>query len=374
MLRKASEFIGHTIHATDGEIGSVSTIYFDDERWTVRYLVVDTGKWLPGRKVLVSPIAVRQARWSSRGFDVSLTREQIKNGPDIDTRRPVSRQHEANYSMYYGYPYYWGGAGLWGAGGFPTYLARTEAVREMEEARAKQQALDREDAHLRDVQTVKGYHLKATDGEIGHVDDFLVEDESWAIRYLVVDTSNWLGGRHVLVSPGWVESVSWEESRVHVLVTRQAVKDSPEYVAAGEVTRQYEEDLHAHYGRAGYWSSPAAASATEPRNISADFGRLVDYDDLEIADGEPDVRGWRVVASDGLPIGTVEHLIVNRASMEVRYLEVDMQQSAGSRSRELIPIEQVDLDKKREQVRLSAKQDERLDRTPRDPRLDSENR
>src|SRR5689334_4092581 len=115
MIRGADGLKGFTIGATDGEVGGVNDLYFDDERWVIRYLVVDTGNWLPGRKVLISPHAVRTTQWELRRVDVALTRQQVKGSPDIDTDKPVSRQHEAAFFSYYGYPAYWDGTSLWGA-------------------------------------------------------------------------------------------------------------------------------------------------------------------------------------------------------------------------------------------------------------------
>lgn len=351
MLRKATDLIGYTIQATDGEIGSVRTIWFDDEHWTVRYFVVDTGRWLPGRKVLISPIFVRGLNASSRSFDVSLTREQVKNSPDIDTHRPVSRQHEADYYAYYGYPYYWGGAGPWGAGGFPLSLVHTDMPSDLQESQPRQEARSTQDSHLRDIQAVKGYHLRATDGEIGHVQDFIADDTSWAIRYLIVDTSNWLGGRHVLVAPAWVREVSWDQATVDVTITREAVRNSPEYVDGTEVDHDYEQGLYAHYGQTGYWAErPERPQRTEGGQTLA---RLEDCDELELADGEPDVLGWKVKAADGAAVGTVEHLIVDRPSLKARYLEVGLEQQAVPGSEDvLIPLEHVELDESAEEVRL----------------------
>ncbi|MDQ3347872.1 MAG: PRC-barrel domain-containing protein, partial [Acidobacteriota bacterium] len=247
MLRNTNDLIGCTIRASDGDIGSVTTFFFDDERWAVRYVVVDTGKWLPGRKVLISPVSVRDANWLDRALEVALTRAQVKGSPDIDTQRPVSRQHESQYAAYYGYPSYWGGAGLWGAGAYPGSLAGAHMAAEIADAQARRTERP-EDSHLRSVDVVKGYHIHATDGEIGHVEHFLIDDATWAIQYIVVDTSNWWGGRRVLVAPSWIRDVSWSTSTVSVNMTRDAIRNSPEYDPLREVSRLYEEGLYSHYG------------------------------------------------------------------------------------------------------------------------------
>ena len=346
MLKRATDLKSLAIHASDGDIGSIRTALFDDDHWTVRYLVVDTGRWLSGRRVLLSPIAVSRVRWADGVVDVGLSREQVKNSPDITTDVPVSRQRELEYYRYYGYPHYWGGAGIWGAGAYPAMLAHADDQRAMAEVAADNESHRRRDTHLRDVAAVSGYRIAAADGDIGQVEDFLVDDLTWTIRYLVVDTSRWLGGRLVIVSPEWVTDVSWGESAVHVALTRDAIKASPEYDPRVGVAREYEQRLHQHYGRRGYWEG---ADQAEPP-----MAPLKELGHLEVADGDQDVRGWQVVGNDGQPVGSVEHLIVDPAALKVRYLDVAVTSSPDKhRSREvLVPIEEVDLDAPGEQVRV----------------------
>jgi hypothetical protein len=252
MLRNAKELHGLKIQATDGEIGTVDQFYFEDETWAIRYLTVDTGGWLGGRQVLISPISVLGIPdWQAKRLDVALTKKQVENSPDIDTHQPVSRQNEIAYFGYYGYPFYWGGSDLWGAGPNPAGLAvpmprSTEAIAA---SLAKRSA----DSHLRSSQEVSSYYLEAVDGEIGNVDGFVVDDEAWAIRYLVVATGSWWSGKKVLVSPAWAERVSWEDSKVFVSLTRQTIKDAPEYIESTMITREYEHQLHAFYGLPPYW-------------------------------------------------------------------------------------------------------------------------
>ena len=200
MLRSVKDVRGVTVGASDGDIGRVDDLYFDDERWGIRYVVVDTGGWLSARRVLISPIAFGPPDWRSQRLPVALTKEQLRNSPDIDTQRPVSRQHEAEYARYFGYPYYWVGAGLWGMGAEPRPLVRASAQQPDVDARLAQVVLSSPpgDSHLRSCAAVTGYHIEATDGAIGHVADFIVDDHSWEIHYVVVDTSNWWLGHRVM--------------------------------------------------------------------------------------------------------------------------------------------------------------------------------
>jgi sporulation protein YlmC with PRC-barrel domain len=236
-----------TIHASDGEIGSIEEFYFDDERWAIRYMIVNTGDWLSQEQVLISPIFLRGADWESKQLRVALTKKQIANSPKIDTHKPVSRQHESAYLDYYGASYYWGGPYVWGPGSFPEDLAIPVAARSVAGER------ESADSHLRSTAAVTGYRIEATDGEIGHVEDFVVDQETWKIRCLEVKTRNWLPGKMVLISPEWVEKISWPDSIVSVGLSRESIKSAPEYIESRPITRDYETQLHRHYGQAPYW-------------------------------------------------------------------------------------------------------------------------
>jgi hypothetical protein len=251
MLRNTNQLKGLSIHATDGELGTANEFYFDDESWAIRYLTVETGGWLGGRQVLVSPYSILRIDMVARRVDVALTKKQVEDSPDIDTRKPVSRQHEASYLNYYGYPYYWGGPYLWGPGYYPSGLAvPLFATEEVRSARAQGESAD---SHLRSTSEVAGYHIEALDGEIGAVNGFLVDDEAWSIRYIEAVTRNWWPGKDVIFSPAWIEKVSWEESKVSVGLTREKIKGCPEYIESRSITRDYENQVYLHYGRPPYW-------------------------------------------------------------------------------------------------------------------------
>lgn len=266
MLRSVKDLEGYAVGATDGHIGHVEDFYFDDRAWVVRYLVVEAGAWLSSRQVLISPIAIGRPDWTERLLHVWLTKEQVKGSPDIDTDKPVSRQHEMAYSSYYGYPNYWGGGGYWGGGMYPNLMLPEEggfgsprAMRLESEnayARADIERSEREgeDPHLRSCREVMKYHIHATDGDIGHVAGMMVDDQTWAIRYLIVDTSNWWLGHQLLIAPQWIENVSWFDSKVSVKMTRQAIKDAPPYDPIRQLERIEEAMLYEHYEQPVYWS------------------------------------------------------------------------------------------------------------------------
>lgn len=259
MLTNASQLKGFVIRATDGELGTVDELYFDDDNWAIRYLTVDTGGWLSGRKVLISPMSVTYMDWQSKRLDVALTKKQVKASPDINTHQPVSRQHEAEYLDYYGYPYYWGGPYLWGPWLNPASMTAPAASMQTVRDTARKEGTD---SHLRSTQTVVGYHIEAADGEIGHVEGFVIDDDAWAIRYIDVATRNWWPGKKVLVSPEWIERVSWTDAKVFACLTREAIRKAPEYVDTKPITREYERQLYLHYGRPPYWLQLSEHQAT----------------------------------------------------------------------------------------------------------------
>lgn len=275
MLRNIKDIEGFAIGATDGVLGHIRNFYFDDESWVVRYFVVETGTWHANRLTLISPMAMGIPEWSSKLIPASITQEQVRNGPDIDTDKPLSRQHEIGYSGYYGYPNYWGGGGLWGAGLYPDALQggldrnvasngnqpnrRLRAYSRTHSSEARRQ----NDLHLRSVNEVMRYYVHATDGDIGHVQGMLVEEKTWAIRYIIVNTSNWWLGHSVLIAPEWIDDVYWAESKLVVALTRQSVKNAPEYDPKAPITREHEKLLHAYHGYSGYWPIESESQRTK---------------------------------------------------------------------------------------------------------------
>jgi len=245
MLNKAKTLSGYTLHSLDGAIGNVEEFYFDDHHWTVRYLVVNTGNWITGRQVLISPYAITAVNKEEQSIAINLTKKQIEDSPSLDHDKPVSRQFEESYSRYYGLPIYWEGPYIWGA--YPNIVRDPQIWREAIQDKKSW------NLQLRSTSAVSGYNIQALDGDIGHVEDFVIDDETWAIRYLVIDTQNWWPGKKVLISPQWIERVSWNLSTVFVNLSRDAIKQSPEYSEKALLNRDYEAEMYKHYHRKGYW-------------------------------------------------------------------------------------------------------------------------
>lgn len=237
MQHSLRSMVGFSIRATDGDLGKVHDFYFDDATWTIRYMVAETGNWLPGRKVLISLVALGKPDWNSRTFPVNLTCDQVRNSPDIDTEMPVFRQHQAALHEYYQWPLYWE-SGYQGTMGITPYpLLEVPLVQKSPDP-------DRhDDPHLRSTRQVTGYHIHATNGEIGHVEDFFVDDENWTICNLVVETGNWLVGKKVIIPPSWIKSVNWAEAGVYIDRMRESVKNSPDVDPAKAIQRDNERPL-----------------------------------------------------------------------------------------------------------------------------------
>jgi hypothetical protein len=247
MMRSVRRLQTCGVVATDGEIGDVHDLYFDDERWTIRYLAIDATRLEEERAVIVSPMSVEDIDWQDCTVRLTITCEQVNHSPGIDAHEPVSRQHEAELSAI---PFSRAGVAPAVPGPIPPPGDAVEYSRDraLIEAGAAAETVD---SHLHSTWTVIGYRLEAIDGEIGHIDDFLV-DESWAIRYAVVHTSNWWFGNKVLIAPEWMTEVRWSDSRVAVDMTRQAVRQGPPYDPR-HLDRQWEMDHYAHHRRRGYW-------------------------------------------------------------------------------------------------------------------------
>ncbi len=248
MLRSVKELWNYVLGAEDGEIGRCRDFLFDDARYTIRYMVANTGKWLPKRKVLISPIFLGEVDWYSKIFNVKMTQSEVENAPALEQDAPVSRQYESALNRYLKIPDYWAGRDVWGLHPYPTLLygAQFQNTRSFEE--------DNEgDPNLRSIREVIGYYILARDGEIGHVEDFIMEDQTWSLRYMVVDTRNWLPGKKVLISPTWTEAFHWPDGTAVVGLKQEQIEKSPEYDPNRPITRNYEKALYDYYKRSYEW-------------------------------------------------------------------------------------------------------------------------
>lgn len=207
MVHSIQQRYGEKLRASDGEIGHVRDFYFDDNNWTVRYLVADTGGWLSGRQVLISPNALGHLSPEEKVLLVNLTRKQIEDSPSIDEHMPVSRQLEEEYHRYYGYAYYAETMPLWGLGGYPVLAPPPRETDENQKGA---------DSHLRSARVIASYKVEASDGEVGKVIDLLIDARTWIIRDIVVDCGHWYAGKKVVISTDRVSRVNHDQSTIYV--------------------------------------------------------------------------------------------------------------------------------------------------------------
>jgi uncharacterized protein YrrD len=246
MLDLVTAMKGYKLNTAEGDIGTAKQFYFDDQYWTIRYLVANTGNWLTGRQVLISPYAIKSVSAATHEMSVSLTKQQLEASPSLESDLPVSKQYEEQYYGYYGWPTYWNGPYVWGM--YP------EITRDSDAWRASKAESEQWDPHLRSTAEVEGYTVNATDGDVGKIADFVIDDHSWTIRYLVVETGSWFAGHKVLVPPTWTKNVNWSDKQVEVSVSRSMIEHAPVFTGADMLTREFEGSLYKHYDRNAYWA------------------------------------------------------------------------------------------------------------------------
>ena len=244
MLWKTSRLGDFRLEARDGAIGEIRDCLFEDADWSVRWLVIDTGTWLPGRRVLLAPSQVGTDQADAQVLALAATRDQVRDSPPLEADAPVSRRYEESLVDYYGWPAYWLGMPYPIAGPAP---AVTPPLGDLPES-----AVPRDD-HLRSAGEMTGYYVHARDGDIGHVDDFLLDPDGWTIRYIVVDTRNWWPGKRVVILPKALGGVDWGARTARVELTRDQIRAAPEYDPDGTIDRVWEESYFRHHGYPGYW-------------------------------------------------------------------------------------------------------------------------
>lgn len=256
MLRNAEALYELELHARDGVIGRVKDFFFDDHCWIIRYVVVETGSWLNSRKVLIAMSVVKNADWERGLLNVDLTHEQVRDSPNIDTNSPVVREQERGLHEYYGWPAYWAGADATGGmvpgvgvsgmiPGMGTSLGLSVSPGlDLGGTRTAPEG----DPNMRSGRAVCGYHIEAIDGSIGHVENYLFNDHAWTLDHVVIDTKNWLPGKKVIISTEWIREVVWSDSRVHVGLGRETIRNAPEFDGNTPVSDDYANNLRRHYG------------------------------------------------------------------------------------------------------------------------------
>lgn len=242
-FRRLRDITALTLHAIDGQVGSVEDLYFDEQTWKVRYLTVDTGRWLLGRNVLIAPIAVERIDDTHAAIWINLRKDQIEQAPSIDKLRPISRLYEEAYYKHFQWAPYW----ELHAGKLTGTIPGSEQPLMNDDEPLIPEST--EQSHFRSSLEVTGYGIRARDGEIGHIEDLVVDDEDWIVRYVEVDTRNWLPGKKALVQTGRIEQIDWPSRSVAMSLTRHAIQSAPPYDPSQLITPDYEIQLFAHYGK-----------------------------------------------------------------------------------------------------------------------------
>ncbi len=244
MLHEIKDIERLKINAKDGDVGFVYDFYFDDESWTTRYLVADTGNWLTGRKILLSPHALEKPDFENKSISVKLIKKQIEESPGLSHDEPVSRQHETKLSDYYGWPAYWLIEPVSHAAVIQDKLKKDDVEKEF---RKKKKG----DPHLRSVREVRSYTIEALDGEVGTVESFLIDDENWNIKYLVIDTRKWMhwlpGGKYFIISPQWVKEIDRENSKIYIEYDKETLENSPQYDPDQVLDTEFENRVYDCY-------------------------------------------------------------------------------------------------------------------------------
>ena len=259
MLRNVKEMFGYHLQATDGRIGGCKDFLFDEEYWSVRYMVADTGSWLAGKQVLIAPELFGDPKWSSQTFPVLLSKDEIEGAPLLDSHAPVSRKHEKELRRHFGLTQYWmTGVGVGMVSGNilpPSGLATEDGERSEGDTATEDTVGEKGDEaeRLRSMGEVTGYQIVARGDEFGQVADFIIDDTHWIIRYLVVHTGGWFSHRDFLVSPEWIAHISWQDKHVALNIVKSSVEDCPVYDPSQPVNREYEEVLYDYHGKPHYW-------------------------------------------------------------------------------------------------------------------------
>ncbi len=228
MPQSMKHLVGVKLDGLDDKIGHTKDFYFDDQEWVVRYVVMDTGSWLPGRKVLISRHAFSNLELTDGNLVVNLTRKHIEHSPSIESHKPVSRRFEEEYHKYYGWPGYWLGDSVCGIAGYPM-IPPPITFHPFEPATTETSQHESYDNHLRSMQDVIGHHIKASDGMCGHVYDFMIDPETWKIPQLVIKTGHLFLNKEVDIPSDKIEYISWDQDTVFVDLTRDAIEQRPEH-------------------------------------------------------------------------------------------------------------------------------------------------
>lgn len=250
MLHSVKDVQDFQVAARDGDVGSLEEFLFDDRDWRIRYLLVKSGGWATARKILVSPLAIKEIDWEDESLTLDLTFQQIQQCPPWEADKPVSRQYEAEFARHYGYSFYWNQPYLWGESALPDLMS-TPGL-DTDPTQGEPQGGGADHAHLRSSREVTGYDLRTTDNTIGHVEDFLFDDKSWILPLLVAETREWWPGKHVLIATSRIEDIDKNERCIALRLTREEMEHEPDYDLMSANPDGAVQDLYRRFWRSPY--------------------------------------------------------------------------------------------------------------------------
>ena len=253
MLTPLLDWRGYCLRAIDKDLGSVEDFYFDDRTWTVRYLVADTGNWLPGRKVLIGPETVQSISPEDEAISVNLTSRAVEDSPGIETNLPFSLQKERELRLFFEWREYWNDEVFIQPAAAGGMIPEPKADARPSTAVMDPQVGSQTNPYLRSANEVEGYTMRASDEDLGEVSGFIVQNETWRIRYLILETGNWLIGKKFLFSPRWVSGIDWSHRIVNLEITRKIFEGAPVYTPGEPIAVEDEQRLYDYYKKRPDW-------------------------------------------------------------------------------------------------------------------------
>lgn len=256
MLANTQELKGFEVVNEDEEVGKIEDYYFDKDYWVTRYIVVDTGNWLIERDVLISPESIENIDYGEGKIYLNISTDKIENSPPVLKDEPLLRTQEKDLADYFNWPYYWSAAetGKPGVSGLsPNNLIREITIQENMDQQNPNINKEEVEAGLRSINEMINYNIHAVDGEIGHIEKFILDDDNWLVRYLVVDKRDFLPGKKVVLAPEWITNIDWVREEVKYNLKKEEIKNAPEYDPEIPVSEVYEKKLYEHYDKEKYW-------------------------------------------------------------------------------------------------------------------------
>ncbi len=246
------DLIGYKIEAEDGHIGTVHDVLFDDEAWVVRYVVVDTGGWLLGRKVLVSPEAAHEPDEGHKTLQVKLTKQQVKDSPEVPIDPPLSREEEAQYRDHYRWPDYWDNVEAFDRNAMVNIAPEAMSLGTVAPAPPVAPPIPEvvADPMLRSARVIRGYKIHCgADEDVGEVTDFVIDGQAWTVPFLVVKLKDKDAADHVLIPASSIRRTGWKDKAIELDYESATVNSAPHFDETVKRDKLFLDGVATHYDR-----------------------------------------------------------------------------------------------------------------------------